>query len=74
MISAKSLRFGALVLVSCQLLLLFFGNLASAQDDDDLLTTIRRDVAELIQSDRPLAAKFLRLAFHDAVGGGNDGK
>ena len=34
-----------------------------------LIKLVRRDIARLIQADIALAAKFLRLGFHDSVGG-----
>ena len=34
-----------------------------------LVNTVRQDITQLIKSDIALAAKFLRLGFHDSVGG-----
>ena len=34
-----------------------------------LIKLVRQDIANLIDNDIKLAAKFLRLGFHDSVGG-----
>lgn len=44
-----------------------------AELSESTLNAAKGDIAGLITADDDLAAKFLRLAFHDAVGGGNDG-
>jgi len=36
---------------------------------NDLIKLARADIAQLIKADIALAAKFLRLGFHDSVGG-----
>ena len=33
------------------------------------VTLVRKQIKEVIRDDKKLAAKFLRLAFHDSVGG-----
>ena len=45
----------------------------NAQTLENTISSARSEIASLIQSRDELAPKFLRLAFHDAVGGGNDG-
>ena len=35
----------------------------------ELIQLVRQDIASLINADIKLAAKFLRLGFHDSVGG-----
>ena len=51
----------------------FLAAASNALDTSDVAAA-RVAVATLINNNNGLGAKFLRLAFHDAVGGGNDGK
>ena len=44
-----------------------------AELSESTLNAAKGDIASLITANDDLSAKFLRLAFHDAVGGGNDG-
>jgi hypothetical protein len=51
-------------------LLLLLSNLAQGTKvNPALITAVRADIAQLIDNDVELAAKFLRLGFHDSVGG-----
>ena len=47
---------------------------ATSAIDLDVVTQAKGDIEALITGTQGLAPKILRLAFHDAVGGGNDGK